>query len=90
VKRTINGFEVDRIGTVIIELVRTTAPMHRYVFEISPDGKLLKRLHSILPMDVPAGDPLSHAEQFEQEARKAAERYLHLESESADSWQASP
>jgi hypothetical protein len=88
VKRIINGFQVERIGSVMIELTRTTEPMHRYVFEISPDGKLLKRLDSILPTDVAAGDPLSHAEQFEQEARKAAEKYLL--SESTDSWQASP
>ena len=47
-KRIIDGFQVDRIGSAMIELMRTTAPMHRYVFETSPDGKLLKRLQSIL------------------------------------------
>ncbi len=78
-KRNINGFEVTWTGDNSIEVTRLTVPTHAYEFETSPDRKRLKRLDSTSPVDVPTGDPLLDAEQFEDEARKAAKEYLRLE-----------
>ena len=55
-KRIIKGFQADWIGNHKFELVRTTEPMHRYVYEASPDERRLKRRELTTPADIPAGE----------------------------------
>ena len=44
-RRTVQGFEIEWIGSDRIEVVRSTEPKHRYEFVTSPDRKRVKRLH---------------------------------------------
>jgi hypothetical protein len=78
-RRIVSGFQAEWVGNERIELIRTTQPMHQYLYETSPDRKRLKRRESISPVDVSKGDPLLDAERFIDEAWKAAEEYLRLE-----------
>jgi hypothetical protein len=79
-RRIVNGFQADWIGNERIELIRTTVPMHHYFYETSPDRKRLKSREATSPVDVEAGDPLVDADRFNEEAWKAAQEYLRLES----------
>lgn len=79
-QRIVSGFQAEWIGNERIELIRTTAPMHRYIYETSPDRKRLKSREATLPVDVEAGDALVDADRSNEEAWKAAQEYLRLES----------
>jgi hypothetical protein len=78
----IKGFDIDWMGNNRIELRRDSPPRHRYEFETSPDQRRIKRLVLTSPEDVTGGDPLLDAEQYEEEARKAAIEFLRQESRS--------
>ena len=78
-KRNIHGFEISWVGDARIEATRSTAPKHGYEFETSADRKHVKRLDLVAPVDVPKGDALIDAEQFEDEARKAAKEFVRLQ-----------
>jgi hypothetical protein len=78
-KRIVRGFQADWIGNHQFELIRTTEPMHRYLYEASPDERRLKRRVSTTPVDVPGGDSLEDSSRFNEEAWEAAQEYLRLE-----------
>ncbi len=78
-KRSINGFTVDWAGELLILVERQDTPKHGYQFEASADRKQIKGLHSILPADIPKGDPEEDAQHYIREAGKAAEEFLRGE-----------
>jgi hypothetical protein len=82
-KHNIAGFDVDWVGNDRIEVTRNRDPMHSYDFETSPDQRQIKRLISTSPKDVAGrGDPMVDAEQYEDDARKAAAEFLRQENRS--------
>jgi hypothetical protein len=82
VKRNIKGFDIGWIGDARFEATRSVPPKHEYDYETSPDQKRLKKLDFITPADVPKGDPLIDAQQFEHEAWEAAKEFVRLENAS--------